>query len=169
LISFTRLPLAAAFVIVAEQPTWAFVVLLAGGLSDVVDGWWARRFDQATATGAVIDGVTDKLFALAVVTGLLLYYELSLLGVLALAARELFELPLVIWWAFHRAQRKAKAEDPRANWIGKLATVVQFTAVVAIVMHLTWATGALVACGIVGTVAALVYWKRELMTFAGDS
>ncbi len=39
------------------------------------------------------------------------------------------ELPLVAWWALHEDGRRARAEDPRANWVGKAATVCQFLAI----------------------------------------
>ncbi len=74
-----------AAVLVTGGPT-AGSRLLAGGLfaaacvTDVVDGWLARRWDQVTAFGVMVDPVADKaLVGTALVT-------LSLLG----------ELP---WWA----------------------------------------------------------------------
>lgn len=39
----------------------AFAALLVIGLSDVVDGWVARRFGLATQLGATLDAVADKL------------------------------------------------------------------------------------------------------------
>ncbi|MDH3205161.1 MAG: CDP-alcohol phosphatidyltransferase family protein [Gemmatimonadota bacterium] len=39
----------------------AVAVLLVIGLSDLVDGWLARRFDLATHAGAIADAVADKL------------------------------------------------------------------------------------------------------------
>jgi len=43
----------------------AFSVLLALGLSDVVDGWLARRFGLDTPTGALLDAIADKLAQVA--------------------------------------------------------------------------------------------------------
>lgn len=167
LLSLLRVPLAWAFWLWAREPWPALVVLFLGGLTDVVDGWWARRFDQATATGAVVDGVTDKVFAAAVVAVLVVDYDLSLLGVLALAARELLELPLVVWWALHRAQRNARAQDPKANWLGKLATAVQFGGAIAVIVRSPSLNPLLLSCAAVGVVAAVSYWRRELRTFRG--
>ena len=42
-------------------------VLVAMGLSDVIDGWIARRFDLATQIGAIIDAAADKLVQVALV------------------------------------------------------------------------------------------------------
>jgi len=39
----------------------ATAALLGIGISDVVDGWLARRFGLATQVGAVLDAVADKL------------------------------------------------------------------------------------------------------------
>src|SRR5262245_39778093 len=46
LLSFARVPLAAAFPFVHDRPWAAFGVLLASAASDLLDGWWARRYDQ---------------------------------------------------------------------------------------------------------------------------
>lgn len=165
LISLLRIPLAWAFVVWAKQPWPAMLMLFLGGLTDVVDGWWARHYRQATATGAVVDGITDKAFAAAVVVTLVFEYQLSGVGVLALAARELLELPLVVWWALHRGQRQARAEDPKANWLGKLATTTQFGVAVAVIFGSPWVEPLLALCAAVGLIAAVSYWRRELRTF----
>ena len=42
-LSWLRLPLAACFVAFVDRPLVAVSVLMAAGLSDVLDGWVARR------------------------------------------------------------------------------------------------------------------------------
>jgi phosphatidylglycerophosphate synthase len=44
----------------------AVAVLVVIGLSDVVDGWLARRFDLVTHAGAMVDAVADKLVQVVV-------------------------------------------------------------------------------------------------------
>ena len=57
---------------------------LACGISDIADGWLARKFDCATKTGALLDSVADICFVVCC--------SLKLLPV--------FELPLWLWiWA----------------------------------------------------------------------
>ena len=53
LLSLARVPLACVFPFVIGWPLIALAVLLVAGFTDVADGWYARRFDQATSTGAV--------------------------------------------------------------------------------------------------------------------
>lgn len=162
LVSWLRLPLAALFVVAAESARLALVVLVVAAATDMVDGWYARRFRQATATGAVIDGVTDKAFMATVVVTLIVQDRVSLLGALQLATRELGELPLVIWWALHHDRRQARAEDPKANAIGKLCTIFQFAAVTGALMGANWRHLALGASAFMGCLAAWKYWQREL-------
>jgi CDP-diacylglycerol--glycerol-3-phosphate 3-phosphatidyltransferase len=44
---------------------WAFVLFVAAGLSDVWDGWYARRYDLITDTGKLLDPIADKLLLVA--------------------------------------------------------------------------------------------------------
>ncbi len=64
LLSLLRLVLAAAFPLVA--PGWRLSFVLAGGLSDWLDGFVARRFGAKSTSGALLDASADKLFVLSV-------------------------------------------------------------------------------------------------------
>ncbi len=165
LVSFLRAPMAAAFPFVIENHSVALGLLALAGGSDMLDGYLARRFNQATPAGAVVDGLTDKLFATSVVATLFFTNHLNLLGVALLGMRELGEAPLVAWWAVSRPRRKAKAEAPEANALGKAATVLQFAAVAAILLHHSLSWPLLYATGALGFVAAVSYWRRELASF----
>jgi CDP-diacylglycerol--glycerol-3-phosphate 3-phosphatidyltransferase len=54
-----------------ELRWWALGLFLAAGLTDVLDGWLARRLNQASAFGALLDLVADRLLTLSVVAGLI--------------------------------------------------------------------------------------------------
>ena len=160
LLSLARVPLAVVFPLVLGRPLVAFGVLVVSGLTDVLDGWYARTHGQATPTGAVIDAITDKVFVAAVVVSLVLTHHMTVLESLLLGTREVGELPLVLRLAFSRSARRAGTER-KANGPGKLATVLQFVAVTAVLFGapsyeaLLW----LAAGG--GVVAATTYWLRE--------
>jgi cardiolipin synthase (CMP-forming) len=49
---------------------WLALVVLVAGVSDLVDGWVARRFDRPTRFGAALDPVADGFFFGAVALGL---------------------------------------------------------------------------------------------------
>jgi CDP-diacylglycerol--glycerol-3-phosphate 3-phosphatidyltransferase/cardiolipin synthase len=162
LISLSRIPLAIAFVWLVDQPLAALVVLILAGLSDVLDGWIARRTGSATATGAAVDPITDKLFVLTVVVTLIAVGKLSAFDMLLLSTREIGELPLVVGLALSRRARRRKRDYPRANLPGKLATTLQFCAVVTVLFDWPIGDAMLFITAIAGVVAAVSYWARAL-------
>lgn len=160
--SLSRLPLAVVFALVVGIPSAALGVLLLAGITDVVDGWVARRRGLVTATGAALDGVTDKVFALVVALAL---YATDLLGVGALvllSAREIGEAPLLFRFLLSARARARRIAYPHANVVGKLATVLQFATIGSALFHLPGVAYLTIATGAVGAFAALSYWRREL-------
>ncbi|MDO9380142.1 MAG: CDP-alcohol phosphatidyltransferase family protein [Nocardioidaceae bacterium] len=73
LLSFVRLlgvPLFLWLVLGPEADVWALVVLMVSGFTDYLDGLLARRLNQTSKVGAILDPVADRLYILAVVIGL---------------------------------------------------------------------------------------------------
>ena len=86
---------------------------------------------------------------------------LSAFDVVLLSAREIGELPLVVWLAFNHDARSRRVDHPSANVPGKLATALQFgtaTAALFRMPHLAWLIDGTAA---VGVLAAASYWIRE--------
>ncbi|ERS97160.1 cardiolipin synthase [Sporothrix schenckii 1099-18] len=48
------------YLIVADQPGWALSLLAAAAVTDILDGWIARRWNLHTVVGSVIDPMADK-------------------------------------------------------------------------------------------------------------
>jgi len=164
LMSMARVPLAVAFPFVLDRPIVASAVLLSAGASDVLDGWWARRFGQATPTGAVVDPVTDKAFVLTVVASLVGAGHLSVWDVVLLSTRELGELPLVLWVAFSRRARRSRSAEAKANALGKAATTLQFATVACALWRAPITPTLVLITALAGIVAAVGYWARALST-----
>lgn len=162
LVSLLRFPLGALFPFVHESAPASLAVLAAAGLTDVLDGAIARRFGLATPTGAVVDGVSDKVFAFAVLATLVTKGVLTPIDVALLGTREIGELPLVVWLAVSPEARKRKVDD-RANLLGKAATVLQFAAIALAITGSHFKTPLVVATVVVGAAAAASYWRRALL------
>jgi CDP-diacylglycerol--glycerol-3-phosphate 3-phosphatidyltransferase/cardiolipin synthase len=162
LISFSRLVLAACFPASVDRPWAALAVLAAAAISDVLDGWVARRYGLATATGAVLDPITDKLFVLTVALTLVVRGHLETGTVLLLSVREIGELPLVAWFALSPSARAARVDHPKANVPGKLATAMQFVTVGWILLRVPGADLWIGATAVAGLLAAVSYWRRAL-------
>jgi cardiolipin synthase len=66
------LPLFLWLVLGPHADGWALAVLMVSGVTDYLDGYLARRLDQASRLGQILDPVADRLYILAVVIGLAL-------------------------------------------------------------------------------------------------
>ncbi len=55
-----------------EWDGWALVLLMVAGFTDWLDGYLARKLDQRSTLGEILDPVADRLYILAVVVGLAL-------------------------------------------------------------------------------------------------
>jgi cardiolipin synthase len=157
LLSLSRLPLALAFPFVWSRPPLAIGVLGLAALTDVLDGFAARRLNQVTETGAVLDPIMDKTFVLAVTATLIAARVVTPQEAALLATREIVELPLVAYVVLFRV-----AGDRRANLAGKLTTVLQFIAVGAMLVHARHRSLAVGATALVGLVAGATYWARAI-------
>jgi phosphatidylglycerophosphate synthase len=77
----------------AGQATAALGLYVVAALTDLMDGWLARRFQQSSAFGAQLDAVVDNLFSLAILGFLALAYP-GLIARQPLAAAVLFGGPI---------------------------------------------------------------------------
>ena len=111
-LSLSRVGLAVCFPLVVSSPWLALSVVAAAAVSDMLDGYVARRLHQNTPMGAALDPVTDKIFASSVMLTLLCADRLSITGAVLMSARELGELPLLLWMLVHPRARPA-CELPR--------------------------------------------------------
>ena len=160
LLSGSRIPLAVAFPLVARSVRSSFIVLGFAGLTDILDGFAARNLGQTTPLGALLDGVTDKIFAASVLGTLVATGSCSPGAALLLATRELGELPLAL--RVLKSSADVADENRGANALGKLATVLEFTSVIALIAHLRSRSILVGATALVGAAAAASYWLREL-------
>ncbi|CAK7207819.1 hypothetical protein SEUCBS139899_010634 [Sporothrix eucalyptigena] len=74
------------YLIVADQPGWALSLLAAAAVTDLLDGWIARRWNLHTVVGSVIDPLADKVLmtvlavSLAAQGGLPMWLAVLILG-----------------------------------------------------------------------------------------
>ncbi len=77
LLSFIRILLIPvfAYLFYNDEKIWAVVVLALSGLSDTFDGQIARKFNQVSALGKVLDPVADKLTQITIAVMLLIDFR----------------------------------------------------------------------------------------------
>ena len=119
IISVVRLagvPLFLWLVLGPEADAWALVVLMVAGFTDYLDGWLARRLDQFSKLGEILDPVADRLYILAVVIGLYLRDIIPLWVALALPLRD-----LLLWGLVPILRTRGFSALP-VHFLGKAAT-----------------------------------------------
>ncbi len=62
-------PLFLWLLLVERADAWALVVIAVAGATDWLDGWIARRFDQSSRLGELLDPAIDRLYILAILCG----------------------------------------------------------------------------------------------------
>jgi cardiolipin synthase len=98
LLSFVRLlgvPLFLWLVLGPEADGWAFVVLAVSAFTDYLDGKLARRWNQISRVGQLLDPLADRLYVLSTVVALTLREIIPLWFAVLLVGRDVLLLGLV--------------------------------------------------------------------------
>jgi len=118
-ISLLRLlgvPLFLWLVLGPEADVLALVVLMLSGVTDWLDGYLARRLNQTSRLGEILDPVADRLYILAVVVGLGLRDIVPWWVVILLPLRDLF-----LWCLVPFLRTRGYSALP-VHFLGKAAT-----------------------------------------------
>lgn len=112
-----------------KDNTWTLILVVFSTLTDVVDGFIARRYNMITDFGKFIDPVADKATQLAIFACLITRFPLMLLPFLVLLVKELGSL----WLRFIVYKRTDRVEG--AHWHGKASTTI---VIIVVLSHLMW-------------------------------
>lgn len=102
----------------------AVAVLLFSGLTDMLDGKIARKFNQITELGKIVDPLADYLTQFAVVVCLAIQYRPLIPVIVLLVVKEISMAVLGV--VFLRKGKKLSG----AQWYGKVSTVVFYAVMV---------------------------------------
>lgn len=99
------------------RPVAAGILLAVLGATDWVDGWIARRYDQGSEVGKVLDPVADRVLLIAAAVALLLEGIVpAWVGVLVLAREAVISVATL-------ALAAAGARRIDVQWVGKAGTL----------------------------------------------
>ncbi|NIK79368.1 cardiolipin synthase [Paenibacillus castaneae] len=104
----------------------AFFIMVAAGITDVLDGYIARRSGQVTTVGMMLDPLADKLMLITVIVSLLVSQHISWAAAAAMFLRDLGMIAGGFYFHF-----RGKKTVP-SNWMGKLTTVLFYLAIMLI-------------------------------------
>ena len=135
------------------------VVLVLSGLTDMVDGYIARRFNMVTDLGKALDPVADKLTQASVMFCLLSRFRMMLVPLLLLIFKEVCNgvMSLVVI--------KKTGKVCGADWHGKVCTwllyAMMFLHIVWFDISREWTTALISICVIMMTVSFALYMVRN--------
>ena len=98
------------------------------GLTDFLDGFFARKYGQETKLGAALDHIADKFLIFSALVALLAVGKISYMWVIALIGREFFVMGL----------REIALENNmkiRVSSWGKLKTVIHIMLITWLIIH----------------------------------
>ena len=119
LLSMARLagvPVFLWLVLGPEADGWALCLLMVSGVTDYLDGWLARKLNQMSQLGQILDPVADRLYILAVVVGLGLRDIIPWWVVIILPLRD-----LLLWGLVPFLRTRGYSALP-VHFLGKAAT-----------------------------------------------
>lgn len=161
IITSLRIILIPIIVIVFYLPvSWGNVaaagIFVIAALSDWLDGYLARKWDQHTAFGAFFDPVADKLIVSIVLVMLVDEYAnvWLTLSAMVIIGREVVISALREWMA-----ELGKRTSVAVSYVGKLKTTLQMIAIIILLFGVPGSTIAQVGLFSMFIAAALTLWS----------
>lgn len=144
-LTLIRLALIPVFIILFYWPTdlsnlYAAIVFIIAALTDLLDGYLARKLKLTTKFGAFLDPVADKIIVCTALVLIVEHYSLytdvlyPYLGkfitipAMIIVAREITVSALREWMA-----ELGKRANVAVSWIGKWKTTIQLTAIAGLI------------------------------------
>lgn len=135
---------------------WTFVVVAFSAITDVVDGYIARRFNMITDFGRFIDPVADKATQIVVFVCLTTRFPLMWIPAIVLLIKEVGSLILRMI-----VYKETELVDG-AKWHGKVSTSI---VILIVVIHLLWGgIPAVVSIAIIGISTLFMLYSGVLYT-----
>lgn len=165
-------PLVLPFLLVYLLPfslLWINVLLgllfVGFSLTDFFDGYLARKYEQVTELGALLDPIADKFLCVTTFIALLVVGKLAFYWVIIFIGRELFVMSL-------RLIAAEQGKRLSVSWLGKLKTAAQLLyATVAIVnplyggqAWLGWSEEIILCIALVTTLISAYAYYRSFIT-----
>jgi phosphatidylglycerophosphate synthase len=168
LLTMSRPILGGAVWLVRDRPWSVFGLMSVAGITDVLDGFLARRsarragVAELPSVGVWLDPLCDKLFIVSSLSAIATEASAPVGWMAVLVTRELMLAPLFLISRLVPALRRRRYDYHTAA-IGKVTTVAQFLAVSAFVFRLRVAPVLALAAGVTGFFAAIHYARRSAL------
>ena len=150
-----------------EKNLIATVIFTVAALTDLLDGYLARKLNQVSAFGAFLDPVADKLMVAAALIVLVDLNRINAVIAVIIIGREITISALREWMA-----QLGAAKSVAVSFIGKIKTVSQMVAIPTLLYHdpigvfrpQQWGTGLILIAATLTLWSMFYYLKMAMPT-----
>lgn len=143
-----------------ESYLWTLLVLVLSGITDVVDGYIARKFNMVSDFGKAFDPVADKLTQIAMLFCLVSRFPFMKLPLVILVVKELFAGITGLLTI------RKSGQVMGAVWHGKVTTFLLYS---MMALHIIWfnipgvvSDIAIILCTVMMVISAVLYGIRNI-------
>jgi CDP-diacylglycerol--glycerol-3-phosphate 3-phosphatidyltransferase len=151
-LSLSRIFFTLLFLIFKDYNNLLLIILFLVVLSDVLDGYLARKLKISSKFGAIIDPLTDKFFVLIVFSFFLYNKQINFLQFVLLTLRDLYSLVEVILTLIANNKKTHKA-----RFYGKITTTLQYFMILILILNLELKEYLIILIFIFGVLAIIDY------------
>jgi len=130
------------FILVNYSLIWVIVFFIIAMITDSLDGFVARRFNQKTEFGRKFDMITDRFLFLGVLVIFLIKFLINgfltgnhILQIIFISLREIIAIPFMLIILYRK-----KELVPHTNWVGKSVTVMQAISFPILLLYVLYPT-----------------------------
>jgi len=129
ILSFVRILVLVPFVLCVYKDNylWAGIILIFSGITDLLDGYLARKFNQITKLGKMLDPIADKLTLMTVMICSSIKFPKIFPFMMILILKE------ILMFVASIILLKLKKNPPASKWYGKISTVVFYFSITTII------------------------------------
>lgn len=111
-----------------NKEIFAFIIFIIAAVSDGIDGYIARKYDQVTELGKFLDPLADKLLVSAALLALVYLQEVETWVAAAIILREIFITAFRFYFL-------VKDSTFAASWIAKKKTLFQIISISVLILY----------------------------------
>jgi CDP-diacylglycerol--glycerol-3-phosphate 3-phosphatidyltransferase len=132
-ITIARIVLVPIFLVILltemdNKEIFAFIIFIIAAISDGIDGYIARKYDQVTELGKFLDPLADKLLVSAALLALVYLQEVETWVASVIILREIFITAFRFYFL-------VKDSTFSASWIAKKKTLFQIIAISVLILY----------------------------------
>lgn len=150
-----------------ENYLWTTIIFIISGITDIVDGFIARRFDMISDFGKAFDPVADKLTQISMLFCLVTRFPLMLIPLIILVIKEILAAIM------NMITLKKAGFVVAAVWHGKVNTVLLY---INMFIHIVWfkipalvSNTLIIVCIVMMLLSSFLYTKSDVKAIKNEN